>query len=294
LKNLFIINKKAGKGQYKKIINILNELQNKYEIYIEIIKKGTDLNSLIEKILEFNELRIYIVGGDGTVNVIVNKILDYNLPFGIVPCGTGNDLASFLYGKRNWDIKTYILKLLDGKEDYIDIGRVDDKYFLNIASVGFDADVAKEANKLKRISFFPRFLAYNFSIIKVLIRKKSKEYKIYIDDNNYSNNYLLIAIANGKYYGGGIIPAPNAKINDGLFDVCLVKDVSIFKFLKLLPLYKPGKHTNLDMVNIIKCKKISIVQEKEEPLNLDGDIFYKKSVNFEILHKKIKFIYPKG
>jgi diacylglycerol kinase family enzyme len=103
---------------------------------------------------------------------------------------------------------------------------------------------------------------------------------------------LLAAIANGKYYGGGMLPAPEAEIDDGLFDICLVSEVSRLQILDLFPKYMKGLHGQLKQVSFHKGKKINIESSDNVCLNIDGEIVTSKSINFEILESAINVIFP--
>lgn len=145
--------------------------------------------------------KIVAVGGDGTVNEVALGILEYGKgTLGILPSGTGNDLA------RTLNIPQEPEKAIDymstGKEKDIDVGIVNDKFFFNIASIGFDSEVAKTNEKVK--VKFRSGLSYILSLFITLLKFKNMKVEIEIDDYVTNCEILLIAVGNGKYYGGGV------------------------------------------------------------------------------------------
>ena len=292
MKHIFIVNSNAGKEHYKDFVLFVNSLKDTFDIDINITKSIDDLDTIINKYNNNQEIRIYAVGGDGTVNGVLNAVIQKKIPIGVIPLGTGNDLAHYIYGQRNWNYKKDLHLLLNGQVIKIDSGKVNSKYFINISSVRFDANAANEAAKFKKKPFFPSSLSYYAGVLLSLFKKNPLEFEVYIDDVSYSDKYLFIVIANGKYYGGGITPAPYAKFNDGLFDVCLIKDVSKLRALRLLPVYKKGQHLQLDITTMMKCKKIVICCKTDVALNIDGDIDITKEIKFEILPAAVNLVVP--
>jgi diacylglycerol kinase family enzyme len=100
----------------------------------------------------------------------------------------------------------------------------------------------------------------------------------------------LVAISNGKFYGGGVCPSPEAKVDDGMLDICMIDSTSLLTKIMLLPKYKSCKHTNLKQVNMEKTNKITIVSTKKFPVNIDGEILYTKKLKCEIMKKCIQIV----
>lgn len=292
MKHIFIINPVAGKEKSLELIPFINEyFRDKAEEYVIQVTKYQGHATEIAKEYSTNEkCRIYSVGGDGTVNEIVNGIAGTDSALGVIPTGSGNDFIRSIHSK--FEIKEMLISTIRGEEKSIDLARVNDKYFINISSIGFDADVVFNADKFKKVPGITGSMAYVFSIVYSVFKKKICDIKIDIDGEKMELKLLLAAIANGKYYGGGMLPAPGAELDDGLFDICLVTEVSRLQILNLFPKYMKGLHGQLEQVSFYKGKKINIESSDNVCLNIDGEIVTSKAINFEILESAINVIFP--
>ncbi|QNU67047.1 diacylglycerol kinase family lipid kinase [Ruminiclostridium herbifermentans] len=292
MQHIFIINPKAGKGKALEMIPIIREyFKDKAEKFIiQITDHPGHATEIARKYSAIEDCRIYSVGGDGTINEVVNGIAGTQSALGVIPAGSGNDFIRSLTSA--YDIKDILVRTIKGEEKSIDLGKVNDNYFINISSIGFDADVVFNADKFKKVPGITGSMAYVISIIYTVIKKKFCKVKINIDDRRMENKILLAAIANGRFYGGGMLAAPEAKIDDGLFDICLVSEASRFKILRLFPMYIKGQHGKLDEVEFLRGKKIQIESDEVLSLNIDGEIFSSSKIAFEIIEKGIKVVVP--
>lgn len=292
MKHLFIINPVAGKG---KALLLLPEIERifftlKEEYIIEISKYQGHATEIVKRYVEKGVYRVYSVGGDGTLNEILNGMINSNSSLAVIPGGSGNDFFRSI-NKGN-GIKDIFFRTIIGSEKVIDIAKVNERYFLNISSVGFDAETAFNARLIKRIPFISGSFAYILGILITVIKNKKYNVNITHDNKNYNGKILLAAIANGRYYGGGILPAPEAILDDGKLDICIVKAIGRFKILILLHKYMKGKHTGMKEVNLYKAGKIEIDCEESLPLNIDGEVYKVNKVTFEIIPKGIKIVIP--
>ncbi|HEY5585625.1 MAG TPA: diacylglycerol kinase family protein [Ruminiclostridium sp.] len=292
MKHIFIINPTAGKGKSLELIPFIEEcFKDKVEeLAIRVTEYPGHATEIAKEYSVSGKCRIYSIGGDGTVNEVVNGIAGTEATLGVIPTGSGNDfIRSF---QSEFDIKDMIVNTINGEERSIDLARVNDKYFINISSIGFDANVGFNADKFKKVPGVSGSMAYLISIIYTVFKKKICNVNIDIDDKKMKVKVLLVAIANGRYYGGGFIPTPDAKLDDGLLDICLVSEMSRFQIINLFPKYKKGLHTHLKQVSLFKCKRINIESEEDLCLNIDGEIVTAQNINFEILENAIKVIFP--
>lgn len=277
-KIVFIVNPIAGGGRTKRLIpmidNKMNEVNMDYKI---ILTNGPkEATAIAKKCLEEGYNKIVAVGGDGTVNEVALGILDHGKGIlGILPSGTGNDLARILNTPQEPDKAVdFILK---GRDKDIDVGIVDDQFFLNIASIGFDSEVAKTNERVKMK--FKSGLSYILSLFITLFKYKFIKVELEVDNYKTMCEILLIAVGNGKYYGGGVKILPMADIEDGYFNVCLIKRISKLKMLFLLPTIINGSHIKISKyVNVFKAKEVKVRTNMNSYLNIDGEI---KSLNEE-------------
>lgn len=295
MKHLFILNPAAGKGKTLRLIPEIEKIFEKRndEYVIEITKGEGHAVQIAKDYSSKEDYRIYSVGGDGTLNEVLNGMIGTSSSLAVIPSGSGND---FIKSICNYSKKENLSKLLcdtiNGREKIIDIGRVNERFFLNISSIGFDAEVAYSAVKLKKIPFITGSIAYILGIFITLLKYKSYDLEIFIDDKHFKFNSLMAVIANGKYYGGGIFVAPEAEIDDGLFDICLIERVSRLKILALFPKVINGTHAEIKEVSFHRGRIVKIISEKDITFNIDGEIMRDKKAEFEIIRNAIKIIIP--
>jgi diacylglycerol kinase (ATP) len=194
------------------------------------------------------------VGGDGLAHLILQVAVPRHIPFAIIPAGTGNDIVRTL-GWSLDNIQSQLDRVTSTKAEPIDLGNVDSEWFAAILSTGFDSIVNERANRLKWPKGPQR---YNVAIARELPRFTPIEYEITTDTRTFTTKAMLIAIGNGRSYGGGMLVCPQAHINDGLFDVMILEPVSKLEFLKVFPKVYSGSHLSHPKVSTFRTKKISI------------------------------------
>jgi len=228
---------------------------------------------------------VVAVGGDGTVNEVLNGIFGYNIPLGILPVGRGNDFFRTISNSRILDV---ILKpFLDiPKFNMVDVGRMNDRYFINVAGIGFDAMVAGISEPVR----FLGPVAYLGSALVGLLKNKGIRLKLNIDGNKIDMNALMIAIANGRYFGGKMLIAPEASPWDGKFDVCLIENASKLEVLKTLPKVYSGKHIYHPKVKTFKAEYLEITSTGNMPVEMDGEIFYTDRLKIEMIPRSVPLI----
>ncbi|WP_291583591.1 diacylglycerol/lipid kinase family protein [Clostridium sp. UBA6640] len=292
MKNLFIINPIAGKGRsleyIDKIKEYFDDLQEEYIIEITEYK-----NHAIEIAKEYTSkgtYRVFAVGGDGTINEVLNGLIGSDSVLCVIPTGTGNDFVRTLY--KNKDFEDILDSLISGQEHYIDLAKSNDRYFINIASVGFDAEVVYNARMFKNRRFIPSSFAYILSIIYTAFNFKSINMSIKIGEQYIKESTFLLAACNGKCYGGGVMIAPKADMKDGLLDICIVKRPNLFTILKSIPKALKGDLENIEEVNYYYGKKITVKGDREFILNADGELFRQTEAEFELIENGMKVIVP--
>ena len=198
MKYIFIINTIAGRGKYKEIlpnIQIACE-RRKLEYEIRYITKQQDAAQIAREYKDESNI-IYIVGGDGTLTRALSGI--------IIPSGSGND--------------TYrTIKKLPKGETKIDVGRINNVYFINTACTGIDAEVGNNIDILRKTKI-PTSQLYNASIVYTFVNYKFKKVKFKTKVKSFEANYTILSICNGGFYGGGFNIAPKAELTDGLLDI---------------------------------------------------------------------------
>ena len=292
MEHLFIINPEAGKGRsleyIERIKNYFKDVNEPY--YIEVTQYPGHATEVVKSYTSSKNYRVYAVGGDGTLNEVLNGIVGTGSVLAVIPCGSGNDFVKNLIGEES--IEDIFISTLRGKEKYIDLGKINNRYFINISSVGFDSEVVYSANTFKKLKYVTGSTAYILGIIATLFKFKFIKTTITIDGVKLNKEILLAAIANGKCYGGGVKISPKSDISDGIFDLCVVDKVSKLKIFLLFPKAIKGKHESIKQVSFYSGRNISISSSEEFVLNIDGELLKEKEVNCQLIRKGIRILLP--
>jgi diacylglycerol kinase (ATP) len=197
---------------------------------------------------------VIAVGGDGLVHLVLQMVVPRNIPFTAIPAGTGNDFVRAL-GWNLEDIKTQLNAVVSKPPSALDLGLVDSEWFGAVLSTGFDSVVNEKANTLK----WPKGPnKYNLAIAMELPKFKPLKYTIELDSQVIETEAMLIAVGNGHSYGGGMKVCPDAVMNDGLFDVMVLRPVSKVEFVRVFPTVFSGKHVAHKQVDIYQTKRVSL------------------------------------
>jgi YegS/Rv2252/BmrU family lipid kinase len=229
---------------------------------------------------------IIAVGGDGTLQEIATGMLDgcnrCETPLGLIPCGSGNDWKRSFKNGPGDSIETCLQAMLDGHTKEIDAIRVNGMACLNIANIGLDAMIVRNARPFKQI-FGEK--SYVISAVISILRHKNIAVKVHIDGAEYPDgSFTLAAACNGQYYGGGMRISPSAVMDDGFITLCLVKPRGKLKTLALFPVMLLERHTGLRAISYIKCKSVALVPENDVMLCLDGNLYdWAGELRFELL-----------
>lgn len=296
MRDVFIINPAAGKED--STIALTKEIREVYGDDCKILITTGENDALLKAKAEAesgDEVRIFACGGDGTSFEVLNGIVGHpNASIGVVPIGSANDFIKFF----GFDSKRKFLDIraqMEGVHTPIDLIKAGEKFCMNQCCAGLDALVAQRMQRYKRLPLVSGSMAYNIALVKTFLGKLGINMKVTADGKPFSDGSLLFAIcANAPVYGGGYISAPNARIADGLLDCVTIETVSKLKFLKLLPIYKGGRHEGIDVCNMGKCKSFEFRADRVIPVSLDGEIIHTDNFACEIVEKAINFVVPKG
>lgn len=298
-----IINPVSGSGikfrRTKKRIDSLGE-----DVYLTTGRRDCE-EFIFELLTKDPTAHVVAHGGDGTMSEAVSGIMAAKAGetalFTGIPSGSGNDFLHYMYSEKNEIGKIYPTDLIFAN------GR----YSINITNVGFDCSVVSEAEKIRKIPGMGGAFSYIAGVASTLIKKESFKTKIVFENvignggiterEELSGDFLLAAIANGAYYGGGFKVAPVSDAGDGFFDVIVVKNVSVPKFISLVADFKKGSHINAkthkvkesfaEYLTFKRCKKVSFDGIRE--VCFDGEIAKAKSVEARILPKAVAYTPPK-
>ncbi len=297
MKHLFIINPAAGSKDRTAdyTAKIEKAFQNRKDTY-EIAVSGApgDCEKLTRQAAQTGEeIRVYACGGDGTLNEVVQGAAGCpNVAVTAYSGGSGNDFTKlFSEPDAFFDLE----RLLDAEEATFDMIRCNEDLSLNICSVGLDARIGTDVANYKRLPLLHGFRAYVASTVVNVVKGIGEHYVIEIDGEVIDGRKTMICVCNGRYYGGGFNPVPEADPADGLLDVLVVEEVSRMQVPGVVGKYKAGRYKELPhLVRHFRTDKITIHCDQETPINLDVELRMAKSATFCVADEKIRFFYPKG
>ncbi len=295
--HLFIINPAAGSrdrtGQYTAQIQAACDTRG-LTYRIAVSQCPGDCTRIAREAAETGEeYRLYACGGDGTLNEVVAGAAGHkNVAVTVFSGGSGNDFVKLFNDPQAFfDLE----RLLDAEEAEFDLIRCNDDYSLNICSVGLDARIGTDVSNYKRIPLLSGFRAYAVSTLINVIRGISEHYVVEIEGERVDARHTMICVCNGRYYGGGFNPVPEADPTDGLLDVLLVTHVSRLQVAGVVGKYKNGRYKELPhLVRHIRTKRLKIICDQETPVNLDGELRLAQTVEIGVAEEKLRFFYPKG
>ena len=284
----FIINPISGHGQ-KKIVekSIEQYLSSKFKLNIQYTKAPKHAIELSRTASKSSDI-IVAVGGDGSIHEVAQPLVDSRTILGIIPMGSGNGLA------RHLEIPLNIKKAIEliNQQYYQEIDLLDfgDVYGLNVSGIGFDAHIAHQFSKSKKRGFF----SYVKISFKEFIKYKAQEYTIKIDHNDsFKTNAFLISLANSSQFGNNAYIAPEAKINDGIFELIILSELKKIIAPSIGLKLFTKKIDSSKYVNIIKSKNISIKSTSDFAFHIDGEnMGLRKEINVKIKPSSLKVIVP--
>lgn len=276
MRHVFIVNPCSGYGKTIPMIQAIKEICNKEELDYQVIYTKKEKDAVdIARIYAKEDVVLYSVGGDGTLFEVLNGMADTPSYLNVIPAGTGND-----FYKTVKDIEKPFQK--------IDVGKVNDTYFVNSSSIGLDAEIADNVKKFKKWKV-PRSMVYHASILYTYFQYRSHEIFYQLDQIKERKNITLCAVCNGKYYGGGFQIAPHASLTDGKLDVYIADQLSKLEvpglFLKLLK----GDHEDSSKVHYHQTTDFTITSSKNLICNVDGEIIQGDCFHFKLLPNHVTY-----
>ena len=239
------------------------------------------------------EYRLYACGGDGTLNEVVQGAAGCaNVAVTVFSGGSGNDFVKIFDDPQAF---FSLERLLDAEEVTFDLIRCNDEISLNICSVGLDARIGTDVSHYKRLPLLHGFRAYAVSTVVNLFKGISEHYVVEVNGERIDGQHTFICVCNGRFYGGGFNPVPEADPTDGALDVLLVKKVSLLQVPAVIGKYKNGRYKELPkLVRHLKTDAIRILCDKPTPVNLDGEAVTAQVVDMRVAEEKLRFFYPRG
>jgi len=304
LETIIIVNPKAGNGKTKRlwpqIESALKETVGCFEVKFTSVRGEASI--LTRQALERGLLRIIAVGGDGLLNEVLNGFILNDVQIieeaclSFIMTGTGCDFQRTLGISEDWKIAVENLKNVKSRE--IDVGKVTYtdsennkkiRYFINIASFGLSGAVDYSIENSRYLRFLGSTLIFLLSTIKTVFTHPNQTIRYSIDGSKWNEiKTRLGVLANGSFFGGGMYVAPEAELDDGLLDLLILKEISIFKFLLNLPKIYRGTHLQIPEIFFQKIRKLNVSSQENVILDIDGESPGYLDASFEILPKILK------
>ncbi len=301
MKIVAILNQNAKNGSEERIITVLKEKLGHHLFRLEQTNDPQQATAIAREAVKQDVDTIIAIGGDGTINAIVNGIVGTRIALGLIPCGTANDLAS-LHKIPN-DIADACDVILGRRLKNIDAISINDYYYVTNGGIGFCASVAEIANNMRHGSKTGKFLGklfgslfYMLATVVTLIRDKKNIHRITVYANGHSQTVdtSLLMINNQFRLGKNFLISPGAVNDDGLFDVCLVeKRNTRWHLFRLVVEVLRCKHIQSPDVQMWRASEISIHADEPVSYLADGEVFPKESdFTIRLLSKALKLIVP--
>lgn len=300
MRHVFIINPRAGKrDQTARIYEMADRLRTVHglDCACMLTDRPGGATEMARRLAESGAaLRVYACGGDGTVSEVANGLAGFsNAAMTCVPAGTGNDflknfgpdLEKFRDAENLWDGPVFPLDLID----------CNGRYCLTIACNGVDAQVAEGVHLYSRSPLLNGRGSYLASVAaNFLLRDIGYHWTVTLDGETTEGDFALVSVCNGRYYGGGSTPVPEARMDDGVLNTILVRKISKLSFARLFRVYSAGNYQQLPTVaRSVTAREIRIRSEAEEIVTcLDGECFRSREVVLRLADKRVNFFGPKG
>ena len=286
---VFIVNPKAGTNLQKHFRQSIDKHLNhkKFEYGIWLTEQEGHAAELAQKAVEEGYEIVVAVGGDGSINEVASALVGSEVILGIIPAGSGNGLAMHLgYGR---DIAGAIKKLNTAEVQTIDCGAMNGRPFINIAGVGFDGLVSN----LMKGSHWRGFLPYFLKSVEAGLSYTPRDCEIELDDQTLNLKCFAISIANGPMYGYNFQIAPDARLDDGLFEVVILKDAPFWQYFAAVPSMLNSKIYEADFVEHYAARRVRISAEGKNHVHLDGEgMEIEGNLHFELKPSALKILVP--
>ncbi len=300
MKHIFIINPHAGKrDQTSRIYEMADHLREAHGLTCAcmLTDRPGGAADMARKLAETGEeLRIYACGGDGTIHEVANGVAGFpNAAMTAIPTGTGNDflknfgpdMEKFQDAENLWAGEVFPLDLI----------ACNGRLCLTIACNGIDARIADSVHQYGNSPLLHGRNSYLASVaVNFLFKPIGRHWKVWLDDEALEDDFALVSMCNGRYYGGGSMPVPEARMNDGVLHTVLIKNIPKATFARLFAPYSAGEYRKLpqELIRVSTARQVRIQAEEDIVTCLDGECFRSREVVMGLADKRLRFFGPKG
>ena len=300
MKHIFIINPHAGKkDQTSRLYEMADRLRDEHglDCACMLTDRPGGAMDMARKLAESGEeVRLYACGGDGTISEVANGIAGFaNAAMTCIPTGTGNDFLKnfgpdaekFRDAENLWGGDVFPLDLID----------CNGRYGLTIACNGIDARVAESVHRYSGSPMLNGRGSYLASVaVNFLFKGIARPWTVWLDGEKQEGLFSLVSMCNGRYYGGGSTPVPEARMDDGVLHTVVIKKLSKITFARLFSSYSAGEYRRLpaDLIRVYHAKEVRIQADEDIVTCVDGECSRSREVVMKLADKKVSFFGPKG
>jgi len=285
---LFIINPKSGQGldgNLKKLIDTASKKSgSEYRIYI---MDGYDRERINVEINRYRPDFVAVAGGDGTINLLADMLINTDLPLAIIPSGSANGMA------RELQIPAKIENALDvvfkGKTKGIDLLKINGKTCIHLADIGLNARVVNRFEKDPKRGI----ITYAKHLFGEMFLLKKYTFNLFYEGKSVRRKGVSITFANARQYGTGAVINPKGKLNDGKFELVIIKPFPRIKLLSIAwKMFRNTLHTS-DYAEIISCTEARVISSRKTTLQVDGEVMGKvKEISIQCIPRALKVVVP--
>ena len=286
---VLLVNPSAAGGRTLKLLPRIEAALDERRVEFRVLRTR-DLQHGVDAALravEASELPV-VVSGDGLIGAIGGAMAGAETALGIIPGGRGNDLARVLEIPE--DPEAAVEVLAAGHSRRIDVGEANGRRFLGIVSVGFDSEANRLANETK---LFRGSLVYAYAALRTLVGWKPARFTVRVDDERTRFTGYSVSVANSRAFGGGMYVAPDAELDDGLFDVIMVGEGGKLRFVGNLPKVFKGTHVELDEITVFRAPHLELSASRPIPVYADGEHLTDLPAALRVLPRALSVIVPR-
>lgn len=267
-----LVNPSAGRGSGRRALPRLQELAQRFGARLVVSGGLDEFAAEASRAVEEGVERLIVAGGDGTMHHAIQPLAGSDTVLGVLALGSGNDLAATVEAPRRLDAAFRVA--VEGPIRRLDLGRVDDRWYVGVAGVGFDSEVAHIASERVRLLRGP--LIYPWAVVRALATFRPPQITLEYEDvdggeGSFEGRVMLVAFGNTHRFGGGMCIAPEAQPDDGWLDVVVVKEISRRRLLRVFPKVYRGSHLGLPEVESFRTRRMRVWLEREMTVYGDGE-----------------------
>ncbi len=277
----FIVNRVAGRGRGRRVWQAVQEMLERdgYPYSVAFSSRPGEGPMLARQAAREGCRLVVALGGDGTVNEVANGIMGSGAALGIVPAGTGSDYIRSLPLPK--DPLEAARTLYTGRRLTVDVGLVNNRYFLGVTGIGIDAEVCRRVNE--DLTWLGGKKAYIAGLLATLVSYRPQPVKIVMDQLTLEEEVMFVAVANARFFGGGMEIAPQANLQDGLLDVCVIKALPKLELLRAFPRVFAGSHTDHPAFKAYRTRRVAITGQYPFSIQAEGELIGRLPLEARIL-----------